>query len=53
MTCPSHTTSEHYHTALPPIVQSIAQTAHEACAARLFSHTLRVGLNRETSMVLI
>jgi len=28
MTCFSHTTNKHYHTAPPHIVQSIAQSAH-------------------------
>jgi len=29
MTCPSHTTSEHYHTSQANIVHSIAQSPHK------------------------
>jgi len=33
MTCPSHTTNEHYHTAPPHIVKSIAQSTHNTQTA--------------------
>jgi len=40
MTCPSHTTNEHCHTAPPQIVQSTAQPAHNTHTAYIMRCSL-------------
>ena len=41
MTCPSHTTTEHYHTAPPKFVQSTVQHKHTAYIMRCSLTELR------------